>query len=325
MRASRRQALLALLPAPFLICRAQASPPVLRIGTLRFGTVSWELDTIARHKLADAEGVRIEVVEFASAEATRVALLAGTVDMMVGDWLFVSRQRAEGMPLAFLPFSTSIAALMLGPGSPVATLGELRGRRIGVSGGPLDKAWLLLLSHGRRQGIDLAAEAQPVFGAPPLLGETLRRGGLDAALLYWNFAARAEAEGMRKFLAMEAVEMALGASAPVAMIGAVFSTQWAKAHPAALAGYRRASAAAKTILAESDAEWDALRPLMRAESEAVFLRLRDRFRAGIPRRPVAEEEADAARLYAVLAREGGARLLGPAPALVPGTFWRGLA
>ena len=88
---------------------------------------------------------------------------------------------------------------------------------------------------------------------------------------------------------------------------------------------RRASAAAKTILAESDAEWDALRPLMRAESEAVFLRLRDRFRAGIPRRPVAEEEADAARLYAVLAREGGARLLGPAPALVPGTFWRGLA
>ncbi len=320
-----RRALLALLPAPFLIRRAAAALPVLRIGTLRFGTVSWELDTIARHDLAAREGVRIEAVEFASPEATRVALLAGTVHMMVGDWLFVSRQRAEGLPLAFLPFSTSIAALMLAAGSGVSGLPGLRGKRLGVSGGPLDKAWLLLLAHARRQGIDLAAEAQPVFGAPPLLAETLRRGGLDAALLYWNFAARVEADGLRELLAMEAVETALGASAPVSMIGPVFDARWAAAHPDALAGYRRASAAAKAILASSDAEWDALRPLMRADSDAMFRRLRDRFRAGIPRRPVAAEEADAARLYAVLAEEGGTRLVGTAPALVPGTFWRDTA
>jgi NitT/TauT family transport system substrate-binding protein len=50
--------------------------------------------------------------------------------------------------------------------------------------------------------------------------------------------------------------------------------------------------------------------------------LRDRYRAGIPRRPIADEEADARVLYGVLARLGGAELVGPAPALAPGTFYR---
>ena len=299
-----------------------APPPSLRVGVLKFGTVSWELSVIARHGLAEARGVRIETLELAGPEATRVALQAGTVDVIVGDWLFVSRQRAEGQRLAFAPFSTAVAALVVPPRSPVAGLRDLRGRRIGVSGGALDKAWLLLVAEGRRQGIDLLAEAKPAYGAPPLLAETLRRGELDAGLLYWNFAAALEVEGHRELLPIEAVERALGARGPVAMVGHVFEERWAGANRRAIDGFLRASAAAKAILAERDAEWEAVRPLMRAESEAVFLRLRDRFRAGIPRRAVEAEEADAARLYAVLAELGGPRLVGRAAALSPGTFWR---
>ncbi|MFC7475859.1 ABC transporter substrate-binding protein [Dankookia sp. GCM10030260] len=302
---------------------AAAAPPGLRIGVLKFGTVAWELAIIARHNLAEAAGIRIETLEFASSEATRVALQARTVDVIVGDWLFVSRLRAEGQPLVFAPFSTAVAALMVPPNSPVTSLAELRGRRIGVSGGPLDKAWLLLVAAARRQRIDLATEARPVYGAPPLLAEQLRRGELDAALLFWNFAAALEAEGHRELLPMEAVETALGASAPVAMIGHVFDERWAQANRPAIDGFLRASAAAKAILATEDAPWEAVRPMMRAESEVMFTRLRDRFRAGIPRRPVAAEEADAARLYAVVAELGGARLVGRATTLSPGSFWRG--
>lgn len=299
-----------------------SSLPLVRVGALRFGTASWELSTIARHGLAAASGVKIETLEFASNEATRVALQARTVDVIVSDWLFASRQRAEGQPLAFLPFSTSVASLMVPAASPAASLRDLRGRRVGVSGGPLDKAWLLLVAEGRRHGLDLQKEAEPVFGAPPLLAEKLARGEMDAALLYWNFAARLEAEGHRELLAMEAVETALGASGPVAMLGYVFDERWAAANRAAIDGFARASAAAKVILRDSDAEWEALRPLMRAESEAVFERLRDKFRAGIPRRSAGAEEADAARLYAVVAELGGPRLVGRAAALSPGTFWR---
>src|SRR3712207_3537645 len=136
--------------APPLAAPSHASPPpVVRIGVLRFGTMSWELSTIARHGLAAAAGVRVEAVEFASNEATRVALQARTVDVIVSDWLFASRQRSEGQPLCFAPYSSAVAALMVHSRSPAASLHDLRGRRVGVSGGPLDKAWLLLVAEAR--------------------------------------------------------------------------------------------------------------------------------------------------------------------------------
>lgn len=324
----RRRGLAALLASVACAPPMAAPParardlPTVRVGVLRFGTASWELSVMARHGLAAAEGTRVEALEFASTEATRVALQARTVDVIVSDWLFASRRRAEGQPLAFVPFSSAVAAVMVHARSRAASLADLRRGRIGVSGGALDKAWLLLLAEGRRQGFDLAAEAEPVYGAAPLLAERLARGDLDAAVLYWNFAARLEAGGHRELLAIEAVERALGAAGPVAMLGHVFDEGWAAGNRPALDGFLRASAAAKAILRDSDAEWEALRPLMRAESDAMFDRLRDRFRAGIPRRPVEAEEADAARLYAVVAELGGTRLVGRATTLSPGTFWR---
>jgi NitT/TauT family transport system substrate-binding protein len=63
---------------------------------------------------------------------------------------------------------------------------------------------------------------------------------------------------------------------------------------------------------------------VRAEGKELE-KLRDRYRDGIPRRPVAEEEADAATLYRVLAEIGGEKLVGRAPEMAPGTFWPGLA
>ena len=39
-----------------------AELPVLRIGVLQFGTVSWELEVMQRGGFAEREGVRIEVV-----------------------------------------------------------------------------------------------------------------------------------------------------------------------------------------------------------------------------------------------------------------------
>ena len=51
---------------------------------------------------------------------------------------------------------------------------------------------------------------------------------------------------------------------------------------------------------------------------------RDRYREGIPRRPIADEEADARVLYRVLATIGGVDLVGPTRELDPGTFYRAI-
>lgn len=311
---------------------AAAAPPVgialaaekVRAGVLKFGTVSWELDTIKEHGFDAANGIELEVVDFAGEDATNVAMLAGEIDIIVSDWLWVSRQRTEGSDITLAPYSTAVGAIMAKVESPIQTIPDLSGKKIGVAGGPLDKSWLLIQAVAKRDnGIDLAAQNEIVFGAPPLITEKAISGELDAVLNFWHFCARMEANGFRRVVGADEAAIWLGASGPVSALGYVFHDKWAADNPTAAMGFVKASTAAKELLAISDEEWLRLAPLVRAEGRELE-KLRDRYREGIPKRPVAEEEADAAKLYRVLAEIGGEKLVGNAAEMAPGTFWPAL-
>ncbi len=294
----------------------------VRIGVLKFGTVNWEIDTIRHYELDKKNGIEIDVLPLAGNEATRIALLSGAVDIIVSDWLFVSRLRAEGLPLAFFPYSTSVGAIMVPPDSDIATLADLKGKTIGVAGGPLDKSWLMLrgLAKGR-DGFDLAGETTQAYGAPPLLAEKLRQGELDAALNFWHYNARLEAEGYRMLVSAQEAAAALGASGEISAIGYVFNETWANENVETVLGFVQASRDAKALLNTSDEAWARLRSMMKAKDEVVFNGLITRYRQGIPSRPIAEEEADTARIYDYLAKIGGEKLVGKAITMMPGTFW----
>lgn len=294
--------------------------PTLRIGVLQFGTVSWVMDVIAHHRLDEANGIRIEELPLATTQATLVALQAGRVDCVVTDWLWVSRQRAAGADWTFFPFSTDLGALIGARGAPIRRLSDLRSRRLGVAGSPLDKSWLILQALARRQHFDLAGDAQVSFGAPPLLDQELLQGRLDAVLTYWNFAARLESRGLPIVLSMSDALRQLGFKTPIPLVGYVVSDRWALGHPRALAGFVRATRQADAILASSDAEWDWLRPRTGARSAAELKALRDAFRAGIPTHWGASERREAQSLYALFVRIGGKALAGPSPTLQSGTF-----
>jgi NitT/TauT family transport system substrate-binding protein len=81
---------------------------------------------------------------------------------------------------------------------------------------------------------------------------------------------------------------------------------------------------AKEILSTSDAAWEKIAPLTGAPNAATLRVYRDRYREGIPRRPIADEEADARVLYRVLADIGGPKLVGPAQELEPGTYYHAI-
>lgn len=161
----------------------------VRLGALKFGTVSWELDTIKHHGFDAENGIDLDVAYFAGEDATNVAMLAGGVDIIVTDWLWVSRQRSSGDDVAFVPYSSAVGAIMVKDASPIRTPADLVDRKIGVAGGPLDKSWLLLQALFRRDyGIDLPARNEIVFGAPPLISEKAMQGELDAVLNFGIFA-----------------------------------------------------------------------------------------------------------------------------------------
>ena len=151
---------------------AQEALPTVRVGVLKFGTVNWELDVIEARKLTKKYGFTLKVVALASGDASTVALQGGAVDVIVSDWIWVSRQRAEGNPYTLVPYSNAVGSLMVKPESGIRTVADLKGRSVGISGGPHDKIWLLLRAYaGKKFNMDLATAARPVFAAPPLLNE----------------------------------------------------------------------------------------------------------------------------------------------------------
>ncbi len=304
---------------------ADAGLPAIRIGILQFGSVGWQLDVMRRHDLARAEGVRVEVVELASNQATLVALQAGRVDTVVSDLLWVARQRATGADWTFAPYSSALGAVEVMPASRIKSLDGLAGARLGIAGTPLDKSWLLLrlLSRQRMQR-DLDDAVDKVFGAPPLLSEELTAGRLDAVLTYWQFAARLEASGARRVIGMSEVMKALGIVEPVPLVGYVLSERWARERADACAGFFRAARHAEEILLRSDDEWQTIGPLTGAKNPVELTRLRDAYREGVPRRGDDRMRAAAEALYRLFADIGGEALVGPAASLPAGTFLDGI-
>lgn len=295
--------------------------PTLKVAALKSGTVSWELDTIRHHRLDAKHGFRLEMVELAGDAATKIAFQGGTADMMVSDWIWVARQRAAGRDYAALPYSKAVGGLLVPKTSTAASLSDLKGGKIGIAGGPLDKSWLLIQALARKQhGLDLAKEAEALFGAPPLIQQMALRGEMAAAINFWHFAARMEAAGMRRLVDVADAARSLGLDPDLPLLGYVFKGEMARADPALIAGFAAASREAKRLLAGSDAEWDRLRPAMNVADDAEFIALRDGFREGIPAE-AAIDEAAACKLLALLAAVGGEALVGAASTLPEGVFY----
>jgi NitT/TauT family transport system substrate-binding protein len=293
--------------------------PTIRAAVLEFGTVNWELDTIATHGLDARNGFELEVQGMAGSAAARTAFQGGAADVIVSDWLWVARQRAAGRDYVFIPYSRAVGGVMVPAGSPAQDLTDLRGGKIGIAGGPLDKSWLILQAYAAERGLDLVGETEQVFGAPPLIFKTALQGELDAAINYWHFMAKMEAGGMRMLLDVATAAEALGLDPATPLLGYVVRGEMLRDNPELVDGLAAASRAAKELLAADDAEWDRLRPRMNAADDAQFEALKAGFRAGIPEAgPV--DEAAAARMLELMARLGGADLIGEATTLPEGVF-----
>jgi NitT/TauT family transport system substrate-binding protein len=294
----------------------------LRIGVQTTGTFAWQLDVIRRHGLAAAAGLDLKIGEYASPDAGKLALNGGSVDLAVVDWLWVARARALGAKLLFYPYSSAVGSVMVKSDSPVRSMDDLKGKVLAVAGGPLDKSWLIIQAAALRQGIDLKRETTLEYGAPPLIFQKLQQGEAAASLNFWNFCARLEAEGYRRILDVRKAQATLGLNEPVALIGYAFSEEFAARHKSTIDRFIAVAQEANAIMLRSDEEWDALRPLMNAGDEWTFRAYRNRTREGMPRRPLAAEEADARALFRTLAGIGGPDLVGPLQELDPGLYYQ---
>ena len=264
--------------------RRLAEPTTIRLATLKFGTVAWEMDVIKTHELDLKHGIRIELIDLAGKRAADLMLMGGEADVITTDWLWVSRQRSAGSDYVRALFAGGRGGHGRG-GVAAQIAGRPEGQADRRRRRSTDKSWLIIRAIAMQQHeLDLARDAAPVFAAPPLLNEQALDGELDAVLNYWQFLAKLEARGFRPLIRIADAAAKLGLDPDLPLIGFTFRESFAKAHPGAINGLMQASADAKDIMLGSDAEWERLRPLMRAATDGEFKALRDGFRAGIPSR-----------------------------------------
>jgi len=143
---------------------------------------------------------------------------------------------------------------------------------------------------------------------------------VDAVVTYWPFVARLEVEGAETLIGIEEALAALGIEPAPALVGFLWRSDRLDAD--LRDGFLAAMREAQAVLAEDDAAWERIRPLMRAGSEAAFERLRAAYRSGIPEAWDAADTAAAERLHAKLIRLGGEGFAAQQGAFDPAVFHR---
>jgi NitT/TauT family transport system substrate-binding protein len=292
-------------------------PPIIRLAVQASGTVAWELAALPAQN-----GFKLAVQPVANAEAAKIALQSGAVDMIVSDWLWVAQQRSVGADWTFYPYSSTSGALVVAENSPIHSIKDLVGKRLGIAGGALDKNWLLLQAVAQQQQLDLNQSVEKVMGAPPLLNEQLQQQRIDALLTYWHFAARLQSKGYRTLLDGNALLHQLGINNNLPTVGYVFNRQWAENHTGILGAFISTSQTAKNNLCTDDAIWQRVVPLTAVEDSATQTLLRQQYCQGRVTTWGQHEQQAAGQLYSVLQTLSHHQLTGDAATLPTGTFWQ---
>ena len=298
-----------------------AEKTTIRIGVQASGTLEWELQALQDNPQVKSADFELQIQPVANAEAGKIALQSGTVDMIVSDWIWVSSLRATGADFTFYPYSNTSGALVVADKSPIHSIADLKGKRLGIAGGELDKNWLLLQALAQKESLDLNGSVEKTYGAPPLINEQIKQNRVDAVLTYWHFAARLEAQGYRQIIDGRGILKGLGITENVPSIGYVFKQSWAESHQQAINNFFKASKQAKNQLCTSDAVWKKTIPLLHADDVSTQALMRQRYCEGGIEQWGEKEQQAAARIYTMLRTLSNNRLTGQSEKLQPGTFW----
>ncbi len=298
-----------------------AEKVTIRIGVQASGTVNWELVELQQNPHYESATFKVAIQQVANAEAGKIALQSGAVDMIVSDWIWTSKMRANKTDFTFYPYSDASGVLVVPVNSPIHSVSDLKGKKLGIAGGELDKNWLLLSALAQKEHLDLDKSTTKTFAAPPLISEQLKQSRIDAALTYWNFAIKLEAQGYRQIIDGKGILKGLGINETVPVLGYVFKQSWADAHKQAVQDFFVASKQAKNGLCTSDNDWLKILPLTQTNDTATQTQLRKRYCEGSIDAWGTQQQQAAEHVYSLLYKISNKQLTGDSDHLQSGTFW----
>lgn len=269
--------LVALAALLLLACPQRSSPPPMRVRMAWPPLVASLTPFVAqRQGFFRREGVTVEMVNFANSNDMVNALVSGQLDVLPAVSLVPVVHLEIQHPGRVRLFSHSrmrtrsaFDSIIVRQGSPLQTLGDLAGRRIGVF--PGTSAPRMLAAFLRRQGVD-PARVTTVSLPPPAQIPSLEQGAIDALFSYEPTTTVALQRGGYRTL-YGSVYTALQDPCPIG--SSVVSRAFERTHPeAARRAIRAIDGAVDSVRArptEARALLPALLPLPRDVVGAVTL------------------------------------------------------
>ena len=306
----------------FVFRQAYAEDNVINVGLLKYGSVNWEMDIISHNELDKKNNIEIKKTFFSSKNAAAIALQGKAVDMIVTDWIWVSRQKSEKRNYLFYPHSMSVGGIIVKHDSNIVDLKDLKEKKLGIAGSSIDKSWLLFRAYSNKNlEVDPLNFLKPTYAAPPLLNELIERNEIDAVLNYWHYNARLKSKGYRELVSVDDILKNLGIETKIPAYGWVFSEKFANKKSVLINNFFKASREAKKIMLASDNEWERIFPLTKAKDRTTLIHLRDAYRNGIPLTFGNKEIEETSKVFKILAKYGGRNLVGKDNEISPGIFW----
>lgn len=310
------------MSAVAMLPTAARAAPVVRMTSVKMGSVSWLIETIIAEGLDKKYGFELSVLDVATNQAAPITLLAGEADVTVSDWTWALKQRSKGQDFKFASYSSALGGIVVPKDSPIKSIGDLEGKKLGVAGSANDKSWILTRAYSRKKlGKDIAEICDTVFGAAPLITEEFKRGRTDACLNFWTFAARLVGQGSKQILNMSDVITELGIDPAPPLVGFIWSEKAVKANSVPVDGLLAAAYEANEILGKSDEAWVRLRPLVNPADDAEFAAIIAAFRGGITSPWSGADTQGAEKLTNLLLDLGDMELVGDGTRFDPNLFY----
>lgn len=304
---------------------AQHGTKNITVAVQATGTVKWELAAMQALGIHKKYNLVLDIRDVADSKAGQIALQAKEADIILSDFVWVALQRHQGNMVSFVSHSLTVGGLMVDPAAGIATIADLKGKTLAVSGSPVDKSYVILAAeYNKLTGGNLTDDADVKFGAPPLVNELLTTGQAQAALNLWNWNARAKLAGKTELVAVADMLKDLGVSDTPPLLGWAFFEDNAKAKKAEFKAFFDASFETKKALLADDAVWEQIRDAMNVgDDDALFTQLRDDYRKGIVTKYAATSMKPAIESFALMAQFGGKDVVGDITAIPDGTFFKG--
>src|SRR3954464_4963573 len=163
---------------------ADVGPRSFKLGLIP-GAQEFVDFVMEKHGMLEQVGLKAEKVKSLSPANLHLMVAERQVDIGFGGFTTMATARSEGKDLIVIyGVFSPVNMVFVRKDSPIKTLSDLKGKKLGIFGGPGSTTFAFLAVLAKNwYGIDLFKSAELITAPAPALAELLGKGDIDAALL----------------------------------------------------------------------------------------------------------------------------------------------